>query len=145
MIDDSVHRIATPPQTTKPQAQTIVYERDATSPKSTPNHVFDAARFSPRSMAKVNKETTSPKPTARNNMHSAAGTPILPASERRLHEDKVGLRSRKGSEVDKWDIPTDGREGRQFTVANVGNNGKIYLRYAPNHLLDLVASSCAGL
>lgn len=27
---------------------------------------------------------------------------------------------------------SDGREGRYFTVGNVGNNGKIYLRYVVN-------------
>ena len=42
------------------------------------------------------------------------------------------LREKGGQEGSKKDITPDGgsagREGRQFTVANVGNNGKIYLR-----------------
>ncbi|KAL9028179.1 MAG: hypothetical protein Q9196_003416 [Gyalolechia fulgens] len=41
------------------------------------------------------------------------------------------------------DHPTGGREGRQFTVANVGNNGKIYLRpstKSPNQPPHLHAS-----
>ena len=71
--------------------------------------------------------------------------PLVPATERKTHEankSSVG-RSRKDSDLDggssntnntnKWDITPDGgsagREGRQFAVANVGNNGRIYLRY----------------
>ncbi|KAI0136873.1 RasGEF domain-containing protein [Xylariales sp. AK1849] len=59
--------------------------------------------------------------------------PLLPAAERRPagEDGKVG-KAKKEVEGEKWDITPDGgsagREGRQFTVANVGNNGKIYLR-----------------
>lgn len=42
-------------------------------------------------------------------------------------------RARTASETERWDITPDGgsagREGRQFAVSNVGNNGRIYLRY----------------
>lgn len=60
--------------------------------------------------------------------------PLLPVTERKSQEEKAApRRPRKNSENDKWDITPDGgsagREGRQFTVANVGNNGRIYLRY----------------
>ncbi|KAL2184904.1 hypothetical protein L209DRAFT_744182 [Thermothelomyces heterothallicus CBS 203.75] len=60
--------------------------------------------------------------------------PLLPLTERASHEEIIGARrARKGSQdEDKWDITPDGgsagREGRQFAVANVGNNGRIYLR-----------------
>lgn len=60
--------------------------------------------------------------------------PLLPVTERRPHEENLaGRRTRKGSQDDdKWTIAPDGgsagREGRQFAVANVGNNGRIYLR-----------------
>jgi hypothetical protein len=59
--------------------------------------------------------------------------PLLPASERRPgDEGKMGKLRRDGVEGEKGDITPDGgsagREGRHFTVANVGNNGKIYLR-----------------
>lgn len=37
-------------------------------------------------------------------------------------------RSVKKANLDVVDSTPVGREGRQFTVANVGNNGKIYLR-----------------
>ncbi len=60
---------------------------------------------------------------------------LLPVSERKSQEEnKLDWRAKKDSDVEKWDIAPDGssagREGRQFTVANVGNNGRIYLRYA---------------
>jgi hypothetical protein len=47
-------------------------------------------------------------------------------------ENSVHRREKKDVENVKYDITPDGgsagREGRQFTVANVGNNGRIYLR-----------------
>lgn len=47
-------------------------------------------------------------------------------------ENSVNRRARREAEDMKYDITPDGgsagREGRQFTVAKVGNNGKIYLR-----------------
>jgi hypothetical protein len=61
--------------------------------------------------------------------------PLVPVTERRSQEEKTPYRTfKKGSHEDeKWDITPDGgsagREGRQFAVWNVGNNGRIYLRY----------------
>jgi len=47
-------------------------------------------------------------------------------------ENSVNRRAKREAEDLKYDITPDGgsagREGRHFTVANVGNNGKIYLR-----------------
>ena len=47
-------------------------------------------------------------------------------------ENSVNRRARRDAEDGKNDVTPDGgsagREGRQFTVAKVGNNGKIYLR-----------------
>lgn len=47
-------------------------------------------------------------------------------------ENSINRRARREAEDPKYDITPDGgsagREGRQFTVAKVGNNGKIYLR-----------------
>jgi hypothetical protein len=47
-------------------------------------------------------------------------------------ENSVNRRARREADDLKFDIAPDGssagREGRQFTVAKVGNNGKIYLR-----------------
>ena len=69
---------------------------------------------------------------------AALSKPLLPVSERKSQEDNAPyLRVKKGSD-EKWDITPDGgsagREGRQFTVANVGNNGRIYLRYVVVYL-----------
>ncbi|KAK8133826.1 hypothetical protein PG984_005838 [Apiospora sp. TS-2023a] len=60
--------------------------------------------------------------------------PILPAAERRSGGDEARPMTKREADLGKWDIAPDGgsagREGRQFTVANVGNNGKIFLSTA---------------
>jgi len=76
--------------------------------------------------------TRAGKPKARISP-KAAPKSLLPATERRSQEEnKLDRRARKESDVDKGDITPDGgsagRDGRQFAVANVGNNGRIYLR-----------------
>ncbi|KAI0973038.1 hypothetical protein F4678DRAFT_478244 [Xylaria arbuscula] len=57
--------------------------------------------------------------------------PLLPPSERRLGE-QGDSKANKSLESEKWSNSPDGsavgREGRHFTVANVGNNGQIFLR-----------------
>jgi hypothetical protein len=64
----------------------------------------------------------------------ATAKPLVPVTERKSQEENNPVRRPKKVEGDgeKWDITPDGgsagREGRQFTVANVGNNGRIYLR-----------------
>jgi hypothetical protein len=64
-------------------------------------------------------------------MASITGKPLVPVTERRS-QDKSLSRGKKDSEHDKCDLVPDGgsagRAGRQFAVANVGNNGRIYLR-----------------
>lgn len=72
-------------------------------------------------------------------MPTQKANPLLPVTERKSQEEKAASRRpRKNSDNDKWDITPDGgsagREGRQFTVANVGNNGRIYLRYVPQDI-----------
>lgn len=60
-------------------------------------------------------------------------TPLLPLSERKQGQNASLARARTNSELDRIDITPDGgsagREGRRFAVSNVGNNGRIYLRY----------------
>jgi hypothetical protein len=76
------------------------------------------------------------KPKTRQSPPTNANVkPLLPLGERRStgEDAKPGAtKKKKETDGDKWDITPDGgsasREGRQFTVANVGNNGKIYLR-----------------
>ncbi|KAI0860414.1 hypothetical protein F4860DRAFT_525273 [Xylaria cubensis] len=57
--------------------------------------------------------------------------PLLPASERRSG-DLNGSKANKSSDSEKWSPTAEGsaggREGRHFTVANVGSNGQIFLR-----------------
>ncbi|KAH8161853.1 hypothetical protein CIB48_g6394 [Xylaria polymorpha] len=57
--------------------------------------------------------------------------PRLPVSERRSGEQN-GSRTNKSLDGDKWISSAEGsaggREGRHFTVANVGSNGQIFLR-----------------
>ena len=64
--------------------------------------------------------------------HITGSRPLVPAGERRSG-GQDGMKAKWESEGDKWSIAPDGgsagREGRHFTVANVGNNGQIYLRY----------------
>ncbi|KAI1156553.1 hypothetical protein F4825DRAFT_261620 [Nemania diffusa] len=59
--------------------------------------------------------------------------PLLQTSERRLAEQGRS-NINKSPEGDKWSPSVDGgaggREGRHFTVANVGSNGQIFLRPA---------------
>ncbi len=68
-----------------------------------------------------------------NRAAATTGKPLLPATERLSHEEKALPRVGREAEADKDDVAPDGtsagREGRQFAVANVGNNGRIYLRY----------------
>ncbi|KAI0389164.1 ras GEF [Xylariaceae sp. FL0594] len=54
--------------------------------------------------------------------------PLLPASQRRAEEKNSTTEKEKGSPVVEGG--SVGREGRHFTVANVGQNGQIFLRPA---------------
>lgn len=80
----------------------------------------------------LGKEPESTFKTKARLSPGAGPKPLLPVSERRSGEDGKAGKTRKDAEGEKWDITPDGgsagREGRHFTVANVGNNGKIYLR-----------------
>ncbi|CAJ2511399.1 Uu.00g070240.m01.CDS01 [Anthostomella pinea] len=105
------------------------------------------------------KNADKPVPTeARLSPINNTSKPLLPASERRpagqnVHKAKMDARS------DKWNITPDGgsagRGGRHFTVANVGNNGQIFLRPTvrpanqrypqPQFAFPLTPPSTAGL
>ncbi|KAJ2899442.1 Guanine nucleotide exchange factor LTE1 [Zalerion maritima] len=118
-----------------------------------------ASPASPRSgtrntRSKFGRETIR-KPSARQKRKpSPPPKPLVPAADRKS-QDKD-----KDREIDeKWEITPDGgsagREGRQFAVANVGNNGKIYLRPTirpahqrypqPNFVFPMTPPSTAGL
>ncbi|KAI0203158.1 hypothetical protein F4808DRAFT_54253 [Astrocystis sublimbata] len=59
--------------------------------------------------------------------------PFFPASERASAEQQ-GSKTNTSSDAEKWSPSAEGgvvgREGRHFTVANVGSNGQIFLRPA---------------
>ena len=97
--------------------------RDARFRRTPPGLPKDGDRTGAR--ASKAKARISPKAVPRS---------LLPATERRSQEENKLGRARKQSDADKWDVTPDGgsgsRDPRHFTVANVGNNGRIYLRYA---------------
>ncbi|OTA65382.1 ras GEF [Hypoxylon sp. EC38] len=82
--------------------------------------------------------------------------PLVPPGERKSGD---GNKAKWEADGDKWNITPDGgsagREGRHFTVANVGNNGQIYLRPTvrpanqrypqPNFIFPVTPPSTAGL
>ncbi|KAI0381634.1 ras GEF [Hypomontagnella monticulosa] len=84
--------------------------------------------------------------------------PLVPAGERRSGGND-GNKAKWETEGEKWNIAPDGgsagREGRHFTVANVGNNGQIFLRPTirpanqrypqPNFVFPITPPSTAGL
>lgn len=84
--------------------------------------------------------TTTAMPTsAKSKIHpSPAGqsNPLLPVTERGSYGERLAGNKSKTEDHDdgkaKWNMTPDGgsagREGRQFAVWNVGNNGRIYLR-----------------
>lgn len=90
-------------------------------------------RISPKSAFATGSDTYAGKPTPKPpRTNTSPGRPIVPATERASYGEKLGKRGKKEKDGEKWEIAPDGssagREGRQFTVANVGNNGRIYLR-----------------
>ncbi|PHH89024.1 hypothetical protein CDD83_6753 [Cordyceps sp. RAO-2017] len=108
------------------------------SPKRAPRDA-KPNRASPRSSEPAaRKDPSLLKPTPRLAGKSAAraamtaARPLVPVTERRSCEERSWSRDKRDLDPSKWDVAPDGasagREGRQFAVANVGNNGRIYLR-----------------
>jgi hypothetical protein len=96
--------------------------RFARSPPYAPTGGREPWLASPKWSGKVTRQT------------SGATRPLVPVTERKSQEENVyRWHIKRESEGEKLDIAPDGgsagREGRQFTVANVGNNGRIYLRW----------------
>ncbi|KJZ80201.1 hypothetical protein HIM_00051 [Hirsutella minnesotensis 3608] len=93
--------------------------------KRTPSRNLDATARRDTSASRLANKSTTRAPLA-------APKPLLPVTERRSCEDRIRPRATRDTDANKWDVVPDGssagREGRQFTVANVGNNGRIYLR-----------------
>ncbi|KAG6310013.1 hypothetical protein E4U44_006016 [Claviceps purpurea] len=95
-----------------------------------------------RPLPTTNTTATAAKPTTTTTTRwisrtltrgaSTASKPLLPPSERRYRQGKRDVTLRSETDTGTGDIAPDGtsagREGRQFAVSNVGNNGRIYLR-----------------
>jgi hypothetical protein len=119
------------------------------SPVSPRKGAWDARfrRISPKNGSSA-KETggVGGKWMSKMRLTPATTKPLVPVTERKSQEEnKLVITHIKKDEDDKWDITPDGgsagREGRQFTVANVGNNGRIYLRCV-NHSCLTVMRFC---
>ncbi|KAJ6788405.1 hypothetical protein PWT90_04686 [Aphanocladium album] len=82
--------------------------------------------------------STSAKPTTTASHRilrkgSVGKQPLVPLTEaRHYHLERSASRGARETESEKWDASLDNasaaRDGRQFTVSNVGNHGRIYLR-----------------
>ncbi|CAM1509055.1 Fc.00g027940.m01.CDS01 [Cosmosporella sp. VM-42] len=125
---------APPPPQTSPRTGAGTGFKDPRSKRTSPRS--GAMGFTIANTSKSNNSRTATT-TTRIAPTSAAAKPLVPVTERKSYEGigSAAARTRKESEAEgsnKWDITPDGgsagREGRQFTVSNVGNNGRIYLR-----------------
>lgn len=111
------------------------------SPRAADASPLIPSSFSAAAVAAAPASTTpsSSKPTAHRLLRkpSLVKQPLVPLAEARHyhHERSVSRAGARETESEKWDAnwdnPSAARDGRQFTVSNVGNNGRIYLRYVP--------------
>ncbi|KAF5525558.1 Guanine nucleotide exchange factor LTE1 [Colletotrichum aenigma] len=139
------------------------------SPLSPRSPIFSSARFGKPPKSAGGKEgpgaITGGKWTSKMRMPGASAKPLVPVTEKKSEEWNLNqsparrLRGDSSADDNKFDITPDGgsagREGRQFTVANVGNNGRIYLRPTvrpanqrfpqPNFVFPITPPGTAGL
>ncbi|RFU78840.1 guanine nucleotide exchange factor [Trichoderma arundinaceum] len=140
-------RKAPPLKTIQTASQGAGAKGDNAGRKHLPRDVLDA------------KQTSPPKPSTKvMRKPSTTGRPIVPFTEQKSL-DRTLSKGKRDEESDRWDVAPDGasagRTGRQFTVANVGNNGKLYLRPSvrrankrypqPNFTFPITPPGTAGL
>lgn len=106
--------------------------RVATGSRRPPPSSHVAKRSVDRS-ATTSGPANPPSRSTRDTPATRRGLPKPPSSERTNQAQEPGLtRAGTVSDTERWDLTPEGgsagREGRQFTVSNVGNNGRIYLR-----------------
>lgn len=116
-----------PPRRTSPR-------RNPLSPRRTTKEArFKRISPKPSNLAARDTSVSSKAPHRPTRAAALSPKPLVPVTERRQNGDRTSPRARKDADADRWELVPDGasagREGRQFTVANVGNNGRIYLRY----------------
>ncbi|KAG6041946.1 hypothetical protein E4U41_000061 [Claviceps citrina] len=142
--------------------------RTQTSPKFAANRDVKLRKASPppprpfvtRATATAAKTTTTKWISKNLTRGPPAGSDqILPLSERRCRQDTRGMTPRPDTDPEAAQLASDGtsagREGRQFAVSNVGNNGRIYLRPSvrpaqqrypqPNFALPITPPSTAAM
>ncbi|OAA63198.1 low temperature essential 1 [Cordyceps fumosorosea ARSEF 2679] len=104
------------------------------SPRAAASPIIPA--LSPAVAGAASSSSASAKPTAHRlpRKPSVGKQPLLPLTEARHYHhgrstSRAGPRETESEKWDTtWDNPSAARDGRQFAVANVGNNGRIYLR-----------------
>ena len=131
--------VDTPASTLPPAAAQTSTQLQRTSPRRSPvspkRSIREnrSKRISPKTTVVAGKDATTTRTASKSIRSTTSARPLVPLTERRSHEDKLIARSKRDAEAERWEVAPDGgsagREGRQFTVANVGNNGRIYLRY----------------
>ena len=107
------------------------------SKRSSPKTVEFPPLLSSSSSAAAASSSSSAKPVAHRLLRkgSVGKPPLVPLTEARQyqHERSASRGAARETESEKWDANPDNasaaRDGRQFAVANVGNHGRIYLRY----------------
>jgi hypothetical protein len=108
--------------------------RTVVSPKRSAKELR-AKRISPKSPTPdATGKDHAPIKASKSLRNAASAKPLLPLTERRSQEEKMLHKAKKEAEAENWEVAPDGgsagRGGRHFTVANVGNNGRIFLKYA---------------
>jgi hypothetical protein len=120
--------VSTLPLRSSPRKSPILPKKSTKSKRGSPKSIVTntaVARDVPTSKSSVSRS---------QRYVSTAPKSLLPANERKPLDDRnLALAGKDAvADADKPDIAADGgsagREGRQFTVSNVGNNGRIYLR-----------------
>ncbi|KAK1242148.1 hypothetical protein MKX07_000134 [Trichoderma sp. CBMAI-0711] len=147
-----------PKQSTKRRKALHLKSIQTTTPSAGVKHDNTTRKVSGGSVSDA-KDTSPPKLSAKvKRKPSTTGRPIVPVTEQRSISRTVSI-GRRDAEKDRWDVAPDGasagREGRQFTVANVGNNGKLFLRPSvrrgnkrypqPNFTFPITPPGTAGL
>ncbi|ODA82062.1 hypothetical protein RJ55_00567 [Drechmeria coniospora] len=145
----------------KPALDPVPPRKDFSHPQSSPEPVDQHAKLSATPSTTLAPDAGEkdkplpPPPPSKETLHPiamtgsdvapctaltpTAGTSLVPVTKRRPHPDKTIPRVKGSADGDRSDVAPDGtsagREGRQFAVSNVGNNGRIYLRPSlrPSH------------
>lgn len=106
------------------------------SKRSLPRAATSPLLISVSSSSAATATSSSAKPTAHRLLRkpSVSKQPLVPLTEARHyhHGPSASRATARDTEPEKLDAtcdnPSAARDGRQFAVANVGNNGRIYLR-----------------